>query len=46
MRGAISRERFANSLQIIASIIMSKARAVESEETRRHLQDAHNRVLI
>lgn len=26
-----------NSLQIIASIIMLKARAVESEETRRHL---------
>src|ERR1700722_15236515 len=32
--------RVANSLQIIASIIMLKARAVESEETRRHLQDA------
>jgi two-component sensor histidine kinase len=37
--------RVANSLQIIASIIMLKARAVESEETRRHLQDAHNRVV-
>jgi two-component sensor histidine kinase len=37
--------RVANSLQIIASIIMLKARAVESEETRRHLQDAHNRVI-
>jgi Histidine kinase len=37
--------RVANSLQIIASIIMLKARAVESEETRRHLQDAHNRII-
>ena len=37
--------RVTNSLQIIASIIMLKARAVESEETRRHLQDAHNRVI-
>src|SRR6202047_3234870 len=31
--------RVVNSLQIIASIIMLKARAVESEETRRHLED-------
>src|SRR4029079_14575121 len=37
--------RVANSLQIIPSIIMLKARAVESEETRRHLPDAHNRVI-
>jgi two-component sensor histidine kinase len=37
--------RVANSLQIIASIIMLKARAVKSKETRRHLQDAHNRVI-
>jgi chemotaxis protein methyltransferase CheR len=37
--------RIANSLQIIASIIMMKARAVDSEETRKHLQDAHNRVI-
>ena len=37
--------RIVNSLQIIASIIMLKARAVESEETRRHLQDAHSRVI-
>jgi two-component sensor histidine kinase len=37
--------RIVNSLQIIASIIMLKARAVESEETRRHLEDAHNRVI-
>ncbi len=39
------QHRVANSLQIIASIIMMKARAVESEETRRHLQEAHQRVL-
>ena len=37
--------RVANSLQIIASIIMLKAKSVESEETRRHLHDAHNRVI-
>ena len=37
--------RVANSLQIIASIIMLKAKSVESEETRRHLRDAHNRVI-
>jgi two-component sensor histidine kinase len=39
------QHRVANSLQIIASIIMMKAKAVESEETRRHLKDAHQRVL-
>lgn len=37
--------RIANSLQIIASIILMKARTVESEETRLHLQDAHKRVV-
>jgi len=37
--------RIANSLQIIASIILLKARAVQSEETRIHLQDAHKRVM-
>ena len=37
--------RVANSLQIIASILMLKARAVSSEETRDHLQDAHRRVM-
>jgi chemotaxis protein methyltransferase CheR len=35
------QHRVANSLQIIASIILMKARRVESEETRVHLQDAH-----
>ena len=39
------RHRVANSLQIIASILLLKARAVSSEETRRHLHDAHQRVM-
>jgi chemotaxis protein methyltransferase CheR len=39
------QHRIANSLQIIASIILMKARAVKSEETRFHLEDAHKRVL-
>jgi len=39
------RHRVANSLQIIASIMMLKARAVSSEETRFHLHDAHARVM-
>jgi chemotaxis protein methyltransferase CheR len=39
------RHRIANSLQIIASILMLKARTVQSDETRRHLEDAHQRVM-
>ncbi|HEV2560796.1 MAG TPA: sensor histidine kinase [Rhizomicrobium sp.] len=39
------QHRIVNSLQIIASILMLKARAVTSEETRHHLQDAHRRVM-
>jgi two-component system, sensor histidine kinase PdtaS len=39
------QHRVANSLQIIASILMQSARAVQSEETRAHLQSAHGRVL-
>jgi chemotaxis protein methyltransferase CheR len=39
------QHRIVNSLQIIASILMMKARAVTSEETRQHLQDAHRRVM-
>ncbi len=39
------RHRIANSLQIIASILLLKARTVRSEETRLHLQDAHQRVM-
>jgi chemotaxis protein methyltransferase CheR len=39
------QHRIANSLQIIAGIILMKATRVESEETRVHLQDAHKRVM-
>lgn len=39
------QHRIANSLQIIASILMLKARSVQSDETRGHLQDAHSRVM-
>jgi two-component sensor histidine kinase len=39
------QHRVANSLQIIAGIILMKARTVQSEETRLHLQDAHSRVM-
>lgn len=39
------KHRIANSLQIIASILMLKARTVASDETRAHLHDAHKRVL-
>jgi two-component sensor histidine kinase len=37
--------RVANSLQIIASILLMKVRTVQSEETRLHLQDAYQRVM-
>jgi two-component system, sensor histidine kinase PdtaS len=37
--------RVANSLQIIASVLMQSARRVQSEETRGHLYDAHQRVM-
>jgi two-component sensor histidine kinase len=37
--------RVANSLQIIASILLLKARSVQSQETRGHLEDAHRRVM-
>src|SRR5580704_15634022 len=39
------QHRVANSLQIIASILLLKARTVQSEETRLHLRDAHDRVM-
>jgi chemotaxis protein methyltransferase CheR len=39
------KHRVANSLQIIASILMLKAHAVASEETREHLRDAQQRVI-
>ena len=39
------QHRVANSLQIIASVLMQSARRVQSEEARGHLQDAHHRVM-
>ena len=39
------QHRVANSLQIIASVLMQSARRVQSEETRAELRAAHNRVM-
>lgn len=39
------QHRVANSLQIIASVLMQSARKVQSEESRIHLNDAHHRVM-
>ncbi len=39
------RHRVANSLQIIASVLLQTARKAETEETRVHLEDAHHRVM-
>lgn len=47
-KGILLRElqhRVANSLQIIASVLMQSAKRVQSEEARGHLHDAHNRVM-
>jgi len=39
------QHRVANSLQIIASVLLQTARKVQSAESRGHLEDAHNRVM-
>ena len=39
------QHRVANSLQIIASILLQSARTVDSPETREHLSKAHHRVM-
>jgi two-component sensor histidine kinase len=39
------QHRVANSLQIIASVLLQSARKVTSSETRTHLNDASNRVM-
>jgi len=39
------QHRIANSLQIIASILLQSARRADSDGTRSHLYDAHNRVM-
>jgi PAS domain S-box-containing protein len=47
-RGILLQElqhRVANSLQIIASVLMQSARNVQSDEVKSHLHDAHNRVM-
>jgi two-component sensor histidine kinase len=41
-----AHHRIANSLQIIASILLLKARSVDSEETRTHLRDVHKRLIL
>ncbi len=39
------QHRVANSLQIVASVLMQSARRVQSAEARGHLKDAHSRVM-
>ena len=39
------QHRVANSLQIIASVLMQNARKIQSDESRMHLKDAHQRVM-
>lgn len=39
------QHRVANSLQIIASVLMQSARRVQSEEVRGHLHDARHRIM-
>lgn len=39
------RHRVANSLQIIAAVLMQNARAAQSDEAREKLRDAHARVM-
>jgi len=39
------RHRIANSLQLIASILLLKAGSVRSAESKKHLEDAHDRIL-
>jgi two-component sensor histidine kinase len=39
------QHRVANSLQIIASLLLQSARKVQSDEARGHLHDAHHRVM-
>jgi two-component sensor histidine kinase len=39
------QHRVGNSLQIVASVLMQSARKTQSEETRDHLHEAHQRVM-
>ena len=40
-----NQHQIANSLQIIASILLLKARSVQSQETRTHLENVHWRIM-
>jgi two-component sensor histidine kinase len=47
-RGILLKElqhRVANSLQIVASVLMQSARRAQSEETRANLHEAHQRIM-
>ncbi len=39
------QHRIANSLQIVSSVLLQSARNVQSNESKGHLTDAHNRVM-
>lgn len=39
------RHRIANSLQLIASVLLLKAATVASDDARMHLEDAHGRIM-
>jgi len=39
------QHRVANSLQIIASVLLQSARSIQSEDVKVHLHDAHHRVM-
>lgn len=39
------QHRVGNSLQIIAGVLLQRARMAQSEETRKHLEEAHQRVM-
>ncbi|HEY0302749.1 MAG TPA: histidine kinase dimerization/phosphoacceptor domain -containing protein, partial [Rhizomicrobium sp.] len=41
-----AHHRIANSLQLVASILLLKARTVKSEETRMHLREVHKRLIL
>ena len=40
-----NQHQIANSLQIVASILLMKARSVQSQETRTHLENVHSVVV-
>ena len=40
-----NQHQIANDLQIVASILLLKARSVQSQETRSHLENVHSRIM-